>query len=401
MRKILLTLALFTATILSAKSAFPVDPEAMDPYYFVSNQDYYPQEIYGGLKLDSVLWKDYKYGVEYTFFFDAEGRMTKADFKSDNHFQVFYSYDAKGNCVQSIAQQINITNQWEDVQKAEYTRDTKGRATSVTFSVLSEGKWSPFMKYEWTYDEHDNLTLATAYVYQDDLAAWKKTGCDKHDYQYNAKGLKTESVYKHWDSTFDWVLEDKLTYEYDDQGRVTKFTDYDWSNIAATWKAWKETTTAYSDPGDDGVVIALAITNRWNSGANKWDAYSMEGYNYTDGKETYYTISYMVDSKWEISFVRTTTYNNKGQIAEVEEKDNGGITRIEYTYDDFGNRTARLKSTNGQSVYGERWFFSVREGIDEIFSDKQNIKTRKVLHNGQLYIIRNNTIYSPDGKEIR
>ena len=81
----------------------------------------------------------------------------------------------------------------------------------------------------------------------------------------------------------------------------------------------------------------------------------------------------MVDSKWEISFVRTTTYNNKGQIAEVEEKDNGDITRIEYTYDDFGNRTARLKSTNGQSVYGERWFFSVREGIDEIFSDKQNI----------------------------
>ena len=69
-------------------------------------------------------------------------------------------------------------------------------------------------------------------------------------------------------------------------------------------------------------------------------------------------------------------------------------------YDDFGNLIALQKTSGDVMTYSMRWYFSVREGIDEIFSDRQNIRTRKVLHNGQLYIIRNDKIYNVKGVEV-
>lgn len=401
MKQILLSVALLTATILSAKvqkQILPIDPVAMEVDYLM--ESYYPQEIYGGLKLDSVVTYHESTGKSY-FVFDAKGQLTKMEaLSTSNRFQVFFTYDNDGKCVQSVAQIPNMyTVQWEDVQKAEFKSDAKGRTTEAIFSVYSSGKWQPVVKYEATYDAHDNCTLYTIYEYQTDLGTWKTTDIDKQEYTYNDKGLKTQYVYSYWDQDNGWTMSYKDKYEYDAQGRETLRMNYNWDKSKSGWVEWEKTETGYSDPSD-GVVIVLKRTQRWNG--TSWSTYSLKSYTYTDGKQTKYVYSQMENSELVIKYTITTSYNSKGQVLLKEtEYTSGSKSREEYMYDDFGNLIAQLNSSNGETTYSIRYYFSVPEpqSIDQI-SPKRSTLNAKRIANGQLLIEHNGHLFNASGARL-
>ena len=401
MKQILLTLALFTATILSAKvqkQTLLVDMEVMDAYSLM--EYYYPQEIYGGLKLDSVVEKSFSDGWQFYCTFDNNGRLTKVENFSTYRFQVFFTYDNDGKCVQSIAQKPNMyTVQWEDVQKAEFKRDAKGRATEGIVSLFSDGKWQPTEKYEATYDAHDNCTLYTIYEYQTDLGTWKTTNIYKQEYTYNDKGLKTQYVYSRWDPNDGWTKVQKEEYEYDAQGRQTLRMYYDWGT--SDWVKYSKTETGYSDPSDEGVVVVLKHTQHWNSSKSVWESYSIESYQYTNGKETWYRYSQIENSSLVIKYTRTTTYNSKGQvILEETENTSGSKSRIEYMYDDFGNLIALQKTTNDQTTYSIRYYFSEPQSIPNTQMVNGKCPNGKSIKNGVLLIEHNGLLFNASGARI-
>ena len=411
MRKILLLLALFSATILSAKvkSEFPVDLTKMDhPYYLLSGSDWYPQTIYGDLKLDSIVWKYTPMlgsdGWGY-YLFDANGNLTKQDYyyEGSNHYQVFYDYDANGHCWQSVAKGINTYNaQWEEVQKAEFICDAKGRATQQIHSLYASGKWQPLVKYTATFDAHDNCTEWAEYQYQTDLQTWKTTYMFKSTYTYNANGQVTKRESTYWYPDNGWKNGAKYEYEYDAKGRETLCIEYNGSG--SSWINYKKRTTGYSDP-IDGVIYVLIHTEEWNSSTSQWNNYEVEGYRYYEnGPWYYYTESFYENSSLQSYLTQNRTFNANGQLIldETEYASDHHIDRSEYSYDEFGNRITYIYSESGKTVSTRRWYFSApTEGIDEVFTNKADNQARKVLRNGQIHILRNNRVYTLDGKELR
>ena len=400
MKQILLSLALLTATILSAKvqkQILPIDPEAMEVNYLM--KAYYPQEIYGGLKLDSVVETYPESAGKYYFGFDAKGQLTKMEASSTSErFQVFFTYDNDGKCVQSVAQMPNMyTVQWEDVQKAEFKRDAKGRTTEAIFSVYSSGKWQPMVKYEDTYDAYDNCTLYTIYEYQTDLGTWKTTDINKQEYTYNDKGLKTQYVYSYWNQDNGWTISYKDKYEYDAQGRETLHMNYNWDTSKSDWAQSEKTETGYTDP-TDGVVYVLKHTQRWNG--TSWSSYSLKSYTYTDGKQTKYVYSQMENSTLVVKYTITTSYNSKGQVLLKEtEYTSGSKSREEYMYDDFGNLIAQLNSSSGETTYSIRYYFSVPQSIDQISSKRSTLNAKRIA-NGQLFIQRGDDLFNAQGARV-
>ena len=400
MKQILLSLALLTATILSAKvqkQILPIDPEAMEVDYLM--KAYYPQEIYGGLKLDSVVETYPESAGKYYFVFDANGQLTKMEASSiSERFQVFFTYDNDGKCVQSVAQMPNMyTVQWEDVQKAEFKSDAKGRTTEAIFSVYSSGKWQPVVKYEATYDAYDNCTLYTTYEYQTDLGTWKTTNIYKQEYTYNDKGLKTQYVYSYWNPDKGWTNSYKDKYEYDAQGRETLHMNYNWDTSKSDWAQSEKTETGYTDPSD-GVVYVLKHTQRWNG--TSWSSYSLKSYTYTDGKQTKYVYSQMENSQLVVKYTITTSYNSKGQvILEETEYTSGSKSRVEYMYDDFGNLIAQLNSSSGETTYSIRYYFSVPQSIDQISSKRSTLNAKRIA-NGVLLIEHNGLLFNASGARI-
>ena len=400
MKQILLTLALFTATFLSAKvqkQTLLVDMEVMDAYSLM--EYYYPQEIYGGLKLDSVVEKSFSNEWQFYCTFDANGRLTKVENFSVDRFQVFFTYDKDGKCVQSIAQKPNMyTVQWEDVQKAEFKRDAKGRATEGIVSLFSDGKWQPTAKYEATYDAHDNCTLYTVYDYQTDLGTWKTTAMYKREYTYNDKGLKTQFVYSRWDPNDGWTKVQKEEYEYDAKGRQTLRMYYDWGT--SDWVKYSKTETGYSDPSDEGVVVVLKHTQHWNSSKSNWESYSIESYQYTNDKETWYRYAQMENSSLVIKYTITTSYNSKGQVILKEtEYTSGSTSRQEYMYDDFGNLIAQLNSSSGETTYSIRYYFSVPQSFPQLNHQSQIINHKSII-NGHLLIHHGNQTFDARGTRV-
>lgn len=400
MKQILLSLALLTATILSAKvqkQILPIDPEAMEVDYLM--KAYYPQEIYGGLKLDSVVETYPESAGKYYFVFDANGQLTKMEASSiSERFQVFFTYDNDGKCVQSVAQMPNMyTVQWEDVQKAELKSDAKGRTTEAIFSVYSSGKWQPVVKYEATYDAYDNCTLYTTYEYQTDLGTWKTTNIYKQEYTYNDKGLKTQYVYSYWNQDNGWTNSYKDKYEYDAQGRETLHMNYNWDTSKSDWAQSEKTETGYTDPSD-GVVYVLKHTQHWNG--TSWSSYSLKSYTYTDGKQTKYVYSQMENSQLVVKYTITTSYNSKGQvILEETEYTSSSKSRVEYMYDDFGNLIAQLNSSSGETTYSIRYYFSVPQSIDQITPKRSTLNAKRIA-NGVLLIEHNGLLFNASGARI-
>ena len=412
MRKsnLLFTLALVCAALLSSSflsAAETLHYADMDPYDYIK-YNYYPKEIYGNLKLDSMVWKDSN-GAIYYIEFDAKGNVTKVDddsFEDGTHFQIFYSYDADGNCTALVKMINQYSGQWDEVQKAEFTCDAKGRTTRIINSVLSAGTWKLVSKYETTYDAHDNVTNSTKYEYQEDLKAWKSTYMSKRDYTYNANGKITKYVYSLWDTSDGWVNNFMEEYEYDNKGRETLKTESRWRN--SSWvNNWK-TTTGYSDPSD-GIIYVLINTEKWNTSTNKWDGNMLEGYQYYEnGPWYYYTKSYYKNSSWTPYLVKNRTYDSDGKLlSEKDEyKEGNEIDLNEYMYDDDGNKIARIYSElkSGSTTYTSttRWYFSAdTEGIDEVFTDRPAQPAHKVLRDGMLLIERNGKTYNAQGAELR
>ena len=98
-------------------------------------------------------------------------------------------------------------------------------------------------------------------------------------------------------------------------------------------------------------------------------------------------------------YTRTSTYDSNGHLLKVQGvyKYDTGDSLTEYAYDEYGNRISKIYSVDDLIQENTRWNFSSPSGLINMFSDKENTVTRKVLNNGQILILRGDKIYNING----
>ena len=139
----------------------------------------------------------------------------------------------------------------------------------------------------------------------------------------------------------------------------------------------------------------------WDKTQEKWVEYLYYAYNLDkNGNEIYYSRGGFRNGQYENGlYTRTSTYDSNGHLLKVEGvyKYDTGDSLTEYAYDEYGNRISKIYSVDDIIQENTRWNFSSPSGLINMFSDKENTVTRKVLNNGQILILRGDKIYNING----
>lgn len=371
--------------------------------YYPADLGLFPSEIYGNRQLNSIVTINQTYKLELTF--DKKGNVKKGlmyvlDEVSQTwteYAQFGYTFDANGNLSNTICKIKVLDNDWMNYRKVEFTYNAQGQKTQeITYDWNK--KWEYLSKKTYEYDNTYNyLTLITFYEYQSAMEAWQKLWSDKYERTYNAAGLVISYVYSKWSSSYEWHNDFKEQVEYDEKGRETCYIELYWESNK--WENRYRTTTAYVDT-DEGTT-AIAKVEEWDKTQEKWVEYLYYAYNLDkNGNEIYYSRGGFRNGQYENGlYTRTSTYDSNGHLLKVQGvyKYDTGDSLTEYAYDEYGNRISKIYSVDDIIQENTRWNFSSPSGLINMFSDKENTVTRKVLNNGQILILRGDKIYNING----
>ena len=371
--------------------------------YYPADLELFPSEIYGNRQLNSIVAINQTNKLELTF--DKKGNVKKGlmyvlDEVSQTwseYAQFGYTFDANGNLSNTICKIKVLDNDWMNYRKVEFTYNAQGQKTQeITYDWNK--KWEYLSKKTYEYDNtHNYLTLITFYEYQSAMEAWQKLWSEKYERTYNAAGLVISYVSSKWSTSYEWHYDFKEEVEYDEKGRETCYTELYWESNK--WENRYRTTTAYVDT-DEGTTT-LSKVEEWDENQEKWVEYKYYAYNLDkNGNEIYYSEGGFRNGQYENGlYTRTSTYDSNGHLLKVERvyKYDTGDSLTEYTYDEYGNRISKIHSVDDIIQENTRWNFSSPSGLINMFSDKENTATRKVLNNGQILILRGDKIYNING----
>ncbi len=371
--------------------------------YYPADLELFPSEIYGNRQLNSIVTINQTNKLELTF--DKKGNVKKGlmyvlDEVSktwSEYAQFGYTFDANGNLSNTICKIKVLDNDWMNYRKVEFTYNPQGqKIQEITYDWNK--KWEYLSKKTYEYDNTYNyLTLITFYEYQSAMEAWQKLWSDKYERTYNAAGLVISYVYSTSSTSSEWHNDFMEQVEYDEKGRETCYIELYWESNK--WENRYRTTTAYVDT-DEGTT-AIAKVEEWDKTQEKWVEYLYYAYNLDkNGNEIYYSRGGFRNGQYENGlYTRTSTYDSNGHLLKVQGvyKYDTGDSLTEYAYDEYGNRISKIYSVDDIIQENTRWNFSSPSGLINMFSDKENTVTRKVLNNGQILILRGDKIYNING----
>ena len=195
-------------------------------------------------------------------------------------YKVIYSYDNNGNKIQAITYQPNNDHLLIQVDKTDYTYDSKGKLVQQVTSSFDENtnQFVFWYKYEYTYNVNGNETQQI-YYYWDSYNSKQWEPSSKYESTYDPKGnliLLIESDRTYVNNTLLWVLRGKYEYTYDPNGNLTQELEYDLDNnnqLALDDKI----VYAYDDAGNN--TINFYYSN-WDVQTNQWGDIYKEEYTY-------------------------------------------------------------------------------------------------------------------------
>lgn len=337
---------------------------------------------------------------------------------------------------------------YDYVEKNLYTYDAHGNVLTDTYFSLSNGKWTYSSMHEFTNNE-DNLPLTeTSYSWNSDHALWE---CRfKSESTYDANGKLLTYIVSNWKTDLGaWVNYNAIIYSYDIHGNLLVETQQDWDTEKQTWtNSGKKEYSSYDEYGN----YALYVFSIWDDEENKWIQNTKRVLTFNEqGKwlsETYYTWApelgiwrnreesvqtFDADgnpietirrewnieaSEWRNYSKEERIYNELGQIlkymyikwnADMETWTlNNNSYKVEYGYDEHGNRTEidKYDWTESQAAwehcYRTTYYYSehVIEGIESVAGDPSSV-SRKQIRNGQVLIIRGDKTYTVTGAEVK
>lgn len=216
-----------------------------------------------------------------------------------------YVYDANNNLISKQTYQFTSLETapmgWNLIQSDDYVYDANNHCVEYT-----RHEWKP-VSFLGPYE-------------------WKNTL--KHEYTYEGEILKTDAQYDYESYTGNLYANSKDVYNYDTTGLLERIDTYGYNESISSWRTTPTYRVSYTYNEHNRVIEEL--------------------------KQEF------VSSAWKNKTKRTCTYNTNLQLECVINYNwnNAGVgsyfvpyTKIQYTYDTFGNLI--LKSVSEYGSYGE------------------------------------------------
>ncbi len=196
---------------------------------------------------------------------------------------------------------------------------------SMLLYIYYEGDSVRDRKWEFSFDEMDNKTMQANYVWDLENNKWQAyganfcfpDGCGKHEYIFDSAGRILAHITFSWSD--EWYASGKIEYNYNEEGKLSLYTVYDWDYVHNDWRQSEYCVYRYDDSG----ILSWKNEYEWDFEQNEWVRHERIEYNY-DGDErstieTYY--------HWD-TIQRDWTYHSQ----------------YEYSYDTSGYQTQKIYS---------------------------------------------------------
>ena len=381
-------------------------------------------------KRDEGVYKEEKYGMEYTyeygkdrnikrvrikgisvqnFEYDKNGRLTdiyaqsdeESEVKSTGHMTFKYTPSGRFAEVNSIARYNHEGTEEELSTKAIFEYDEKGRVVKNEIFQNEKSVQNIEIKYDEkartiTMEGERQFSYDSIYkritTYDEDWKMIKEEGFDKnekliHLSEYDKNGNETKSI------SYDENGEVKsyTAYEYDEKGNLIKEASYDAAGALQVYYVYEYDEDGYilKETRYDANDVKRSCTEYFENTTNE--------NKYFSGKERR-SESYSSDG----SLSGITEYNRNGDIVKSEQYISGKLYAIkEMEYDESGNL---IKSSSydadrkftGYSVYGYNES-GKRIKISEYDGDDKLTGYTEIKRNGD-YIL-SETVYDGDGNK--
>lgn len=200
-----------------------------------------------------------------------------------------HACDVNGNTILQSSYYIsdNYGAKWE------YAYDENGYRTLERYNSWKEDKWSPVHQFDCVYDDRGDCLYRKTMrldqnsgtlvgdsliersfdsLYREDgysLKIWDRSkttwvGIRKYALAYDDRGNVIENTGYTWDVN-DWVLNDKTSKTFDEEGRMTSVANYLWSNGAWTGVGFK-----YEKKYDVNGCLVFEGAYSWNASEGNW-----------------------------------------------------------------------------------------------------------------------------------
>ena len=381
-------------------------------------------------KRDEGVYKEEKYGMEYTyeygkdrnikrvrikgisvqnFEYDKNGRLTdiyaqsdeESEVKSTGHMTFKYTPSGRFAEVNSIARYNHEGTEEELSTKAIFEYDEKGRVVKNEIFQNEKSVQNIEIKYDEkartiTMEGERQFSYDSIYkritTYDEDWKMIKEEGFDKnekliHLSEYDKNGNETKSI------SYDENGEVKsyTAYEYDEKGNLIKEASYDAAGALQVYYVYEYDEDGYilKETRYDANDVKRSCTEYFENTTNE--------NKYFSGKERR-SESYSSDG----SLSGITEYNRNGNVVKAEQYISGKLYAIkEMEYDESGNL---IKSSSydadrkftGYSVYGYNES-GKRIKISEYDGDDKLTGYTEIKRNGD-YIL-SETVYDGDGNK--
>ena len=317
-----------------------------------------------------------------------------------------YSYDADGRNNLTISYTWSA-NQWTNLSKTENTFDANGNITEIITSMWDNNVWANMYRQLYTYDANN---AKTSYTYQGwNGSTWENSS--RYTYQNREDGKCKAAVYYNWDNG-KWFEADSNFYSYNAAGDVLVMQTFRYHHVESGYDedGWFKNTYVGYVYNEKGQQIQR-LTQTWYESSKMFVNVNKYEYEYDEkGDMSHHSYSYWKKDAWEQQHSKDYIYNDAHLLTQsILQNCSSGTCdnsqKEEYTYDAEGNILTEsisdwTGSAWGQSTYTQYFYHNDgSEAIENIQSSE--IKTQKVIRNGQVYIIRDGKTYNALGAEIK
>lgn len=202
-----------------------------------------------------------------------------------------------------IKSYTDVEGNWVDTLKRVYVYSSGLTDSIITYERTNNTQqWNAVNLEKFSYDEDMNLTGYILKEWNDNESAWK--GYFSESYVYDDQNRVTNYISQVWDFLFeDWINYDQEVYNYGFNPASEGYTYYLWDEYKNTWSKYYKDSTEYSadnlskgflswywENGDwqlltkeihefniNGDLTYFAEYD-WNPASGKWDYYDKEIY---------------------------------------------------------------------------------------------------------------------------
>jgi len=254
------------------------------------------------------------------------------------------TFDANNNMLTNTYQLWNTdSNAYINSTNTIWTYDANNNLlTYTTQHWTNTNSWVNEVNKIYTYDANNNRLSYAEQTWNTGTSAWVND--INYLYTYSASNLLTQSVFQHWNGT--WQDSTQSTYTYNASNQQTQVTNQYWDPSGPFWYNVDQSQYAYSSAGPEQLYLYLiwsGVTATFNVSSET--IYSLD-VNNNDSARTLRTWN---GSVWtnvnQYLYTYDTNSNQLSQIYQLWDATNlvwKNETRLRTTYDSYNNPTYRV-----------------------------------------------------------